>query len=66
MFNPMLAQILVPATGFRARDRVVVIAGSSIADGSFSPSAIALRINDSGFNDIEPRLNSLVDLDSMR
>ena len=54
IFNPILAEVAVPATGFTAGARVVVIAGDSIADGAFSPQSVGLRINDSGFQQLEP------------
>ena len=63
IFNPILAELTVPATGFATRDRIVVIKGQSIADGSYSPQSIAMRINDSGFDAIEPILPTLVNID---
>jgi len=60
VFNPVLAELTVASTGFATRDRVVVIKGASIADGAFSPQGVALRINNSGFNSIEPVLPSLL------
>lgn len=47
------------------QDRSTVVTGSSVADGDYSPRSIALRINDTGLNRIEPFLTDLVggDLD---
>jgi hypothetical protein len=61
IFNPILAELTTTGT-FRDRDRVVVIRGSSVADGGYSPSSIALRINDTGFNKLEQILKSMVNL----
>jgi hypothetical protein len=63
IFNPILAELSVAATGYVTRARVVVISGAAIADGSYSPHSIALRLNDSGFNAVEPVLPTLVSLD---
>jgi len=63
IFNPIVAEVSVPNTGFTARDRVVVIAGLSVPDGGLSPQAAALAITDNGFNAIEPVLTTLVDID---
>ena len=63
IFNPILAELTVPASGFTTRDRVVIIAGDSIADGSFSPHSVGLRINDTGFQQLTPLLPMLVNID---
>jgi len=63
IFNPIVAELTVPNTGFKARDRVVVIAGFSVPDGALSPESAALAITDAGFNAIEPALTSLVSID---
>jgi hypothetical protein len=46
-----------------ARKRIVVVAGQSVADGDFSLDAVALRINDSGLNQLEPLIASGVAID---
>ncbi len=63
IFNPVLAELSVAATGFKVRDRHVIINGQSTADGSYSSQAIALRINDSAFQVLAPVIKSLVPLD---
>jgi cysteine-rich repeat protein len=63
IFNPVLAELSVPSTGFKARDRRVIIRGASVADGAFSTNAIGLRINDSGFDRLEPVIQSMIPLD---
>ncbi len=45
------------------RDRVTVVNGESIADGALSPMGLALRLNDSGLDDLEATVASLIDLD---
>jgi cysteine-rich repeat protein len=62
ILNPMVAQLNVATTGFANADRVVVIKGESIADGSYSPQSIGMRFNDSGFNKISALLPSLVNI----
>jgi cysteine-rich repeat protein len=63
IFNPVLAELTVPATGFKARDRRVIIRGQSVADGAFSINALGMRINDSGFDKLEPVIQGLIPLD---
>ncbi len=59
VFNPILATLTNTANGDEARDRVVVIAGDSVADGDLSPQSVTLRINDSGLASIEPLVGEL-------
>lgn len=40
-----------------------IIAGDSVADGDFSAEGVALRINDSGLDSLEPVVGGLIDLD---
>lgn len=63
IFNPVVAELTVPSTGFLRRDRRVIIRGQSVADGAFSTNAIGLRINDSGFDKLEPVIQSMIPLD---
>jgi len=63
VFNPFLVQLVNLANGREVRERVVVIAGDSVADGGFSPSSLALRLNDSGLDSVQPLVSSFVDLD---
>jgi Glucodextranase, domain B len=60
VFNPIETRLVFPQ--FRI-DRRVVIAGESVADGDFSLDSLALRLNDSGLDALEPVVTSLVDLD---
>ncbi len=63
IFNPFVAQLDVASSGYRSRDRHVIIRGQSTTDGAFSAQSIALRINDSGFARLAPVIKSLVPLD---
>jgi len=40
--------------GDDVHERIVVIDGPSVADGAFSPQSVALRVNDSGLDTLEP------------
>jgi hypothetical protein len=60
--NPIVAEVIGHG-GSVLRDRVTVIAGASIADGDFSQDGLALRITESGLNELEPLVESMVDLD---
>lgn len=63
IFNPIEADIVEVSKGFVDSDRIVVIVGESIADGDYSPEAIAIQINASGLESLEPVVSELVDLD---
>jgi Glucodextranase, domain B len=60
VFNPIETRLVAPRF---LVDRRVVVAGASVADGAFSNQAIGLRLNDSGLDQLEPVVTSLVDLD---
>ncbi len=59
IFNPIRARVVDAVNGSAANARVVVIRGSSIADGANSPSSVGLRITDSGLNTVEPLMADL-------
>jgi len=62
--NPYLAVLRRISDGqIIAKSRVVVYAGTGVADGAFSPQSVGLRLNDSGLDQIEPTIHSLVNLD---
>ena len=63
VFNPIEADITELSTGYVDSDRVVVIAGDSILEGDYSPESIALQINSSGLDALQPVVSGLVDLD---
>lgn len=64
IFNPILAELTATnSANLKNRARVTVVAGPSVADGLFSPQSVAMRINDSGLDAIEPTVEDLVDLD---
>jgi hypothetical protein len=60
VFNPIETRLVAPRFQI---DRRVVVAGPSVADGAFSNQAVGLRLNDSGLDQLEPVVTSLVDLD---
>lgn len=63
VFNPFLLELTNTNTNVTIRDRIVVIAGESVADGALSEDSIALRLNDSGLDSIEGVVSSLVNFD---
>jgi hypothetical protein len=63
VFNGITAEMTRNDNGGRFVKRVVLIVGSSVADGAYSSQAIALRLNDTGLNDVEPIITSGVPLD---
>ena len=61
--NPYYAELKRLSDGVTlSRKRIVVIAGQSVADGDFSLDAVALRINDSGLDQLEPLIASGVSI----
>ena len=59
IFNPVVAELTNLSNGDDVRSRIVVIRGESVADGAFSPQSVALRLNDSGLDSIEPLVGGL-------
>jgi cysteine-rich repeat protein len=59
IFNPIRATVTDTITGDTAHDRIVVIRGSSVADGALSEESVGLRLNDSGLDEIEPLVGEL-------
>ncbi len=63
VFNPIAARLVRRFDGLTVHDRIVVVAGDAIADGDYSPNGVAMRINDTGLDAIEPVATTLVDID---
>lgn len=64
VINPFLATLTQLSDGKQlSRQRVVVHASASVADGAFSNGGVALRINDAGLDQLEPVIQSQIDLD---
>lgn len=63
VFNPIVVEVIRTGGAPKLRSRVTVLAGESIADGDLSPMGVGLRLNDSGLDDVEPVIASLVDFD---
>ena len=59
VMNPIRATVVDTTNSARAHDRVVVIYGESVADGDLSPASVALRLNDTGLDDVEPLVADL-------
>ena len=59
IFNPVRATLTNLANGDDVHDRITVIRGASVADGAHSPQSVALRINDSGLDTLEPLVGAL-------
>ncbi|MGE4607339.1 MAG: hypothetical protein AAEJ52_11405, partial [Myxococcota bacterium] len=63
VFNPIEVVATDTSNGYRVVNRVVVIAGDSIADGAYSPQSVALRINDSALAKLEDNVADLTGFD---
>jgi hypothetical protein len=62
VFNGITAT-LFPAYPNPEKHRITVVAGQGLAETSFSPQSVALRINDTGLDTLEPFITSMVPLD---
>jgi hypothetical protein len=58
--NPFMARLENLGGGLLARQRIVVHAASSVADGAFSSQGVALRLNDTGLDQVEPVIEGSV------
>jgi cysteine-rich repeat protein len=59
IFNPVNVTLTNTLNGDDVHARIVVIRGQSVADGSFSLQSVALRLNDSGLDTMEPLVAGL-------
>jgi cysteine-rich repeat protein len=59
VFNPVRVQLTNTSTGDHVNDRIVIISGQSVADGAYSLQSVAMRINDSGLDSLEPLVAGL-------
>lgn len=59
IFNPIMAELDVTSNGKHRADRVVLVVGPSVVDGDFEDDSIALRLNDSGLDQVEPLVETL-------
>lgn len=59
IFNPVLVVLTNTLNGDDVRDRIVVINGLSVPDGSFANQSVALRLNDTGLDAVEPLVGDL-------
>lgn len=60
VFTPAFARLTRQRDGATARDRIAIVAGTAQATIDGAPSGLALRLNDSAFDALEPLLSSLV------
>jgi len=63
IFNEVRAEVTQVSSGATTRDRRVVIVGPSNVVTGELPQSVAMRLNDTGFDALEPILTSLVDFD---
>ncbi len=62
--TPVVAELFRVSTGERvASRRIVVLASDSVVDGDFSLESVALRLTDDGLDQVEPLIQSMVNLD---
>ncbi len=59
IFNPVAVTLINTVNGDDVHDRITVIAGPSVADGVNSPQSVAMRLNDTGLDAIEPLVADL-------
>jgi cysteine-rich repeat protein len=59
IFNPVKATLTYTPNGDHVNDRIVIIGGNSVADGAYSPQSVAMRLNDSGLDAMEPLVGGL-------
>ena len=59
LINPIKVTLINTETGDDVRDRVVVVAGSSVRNGAFSPESVALRLNETGLASMQSLVASL-------
>lgn len=62
--NPYYAELRAASNGLvKKRQRIVVISGQSVADGAFSLNGVALRLGDTGLDQLEPLIAGGVAID---
>ncbi|MDX2170109.1 MAG: DUF4215 domain-containing protein [Deltaproteobacteria bacterium] len=59
VFNPVHVALTNTANGDDVHDRIVVIAGGSVADGALASQSVAMRVNDLALDTIEPLVGEL-------
>ncbi len=60
ILNPFVVKLSKVGGIFTTTQRIMVIGGPAVADGMFSGSGIGMRINDTGLNQLEPTIQSLI------
>lgn len=64
ILNPVLAELTDTTDGFIDRDRIVVVAGDSVAAGEAVEGGVALRLTDAGLAKLQATLPDILDLDA--
>jgi hypothetical protein len=59
VFTPVHVVVTNTDNGDDVHDRIVVIAGGAVADGDLAPASVAMRVNDSGLDTLEPLVGGL-------
>jgi hypothetical protein len=61
LLNPV--EVVYVRGAVEDRERIVIVASESVADGQLSPESVALRVNDAGLDRLEETVGSLVNVD---
>src|SRR5262249_32973189 len=59
VFTPVHVVVTNIDNGDDVHDRIIVVAGASVADGDLAPQSVAMRVNDSGLDTLEPLVGGL-------
>ena len=60
VLNPFVVKARKISLNYTVTQRVMVIGSPAVADGMFSGSGIGMRINDTGLDQLEPTIQSLI------
>jgi hypothetical protein len=60
VLNPVLLRAKKVSNNYTTIQRVMVIGGPAVADGMFSGNGIGMRINDTGLDQLQPTIQSLI------
>ncbi len=60
ILNPVVVRMRRLSTGYQTVQRRMVIGGPAVADGMFSGEGIGMRINDTGLDQLQPTIQSLI------
>lgn len=60
VLNPIVVRLRKLSTGYYTLKRVMVIGSPAVADGMYSGNGIGMRINDTGLDQLQPTIQSLI------